>query len=195
MDKSTQKLARRPLFAFVATACVALAATVAQTATAQPAGGPGMGMGMMGLMDGGPGMGHPGPRGHHGPDFGAREIKRMLDLVKATPEQRAQIKTITDTARTEMQAQREAARKLHEQGRAIFAQPNIDAAAAEALRQQMLAQHDQVSKRALQVMLDVSAVLTPEQRKTLADRLAERRSRMERHHREHIKGGDGQPAR
>jgi Spy/CpxP family protein refolding chaperone len=48
----------------------------------------------------------------------------------------------------------------------------------------MLAQHDQASKRKMQVMLDVSRVLTPEQRKTLADRMAKRRAMMERHHSE-----------
>ena len=36
----------------------------------------------------------------------------------------------------------------------------------------MLAQHDQASKRTLQAMLDVSRVLTPEQRKALAERMA-----------------------
>jgi Spy/CpxP family protein refolding chaperone len=33
----------------------------------------------------------------------------------------------------------------------------------------------------LQMMLDISAVLTPEQRKALAERMAQRRSMMERH--------------
>ena len=64
---------------------------------------------------------------------------------------------------------------------ALFAQPTVDARAAETLRQQMLAQHDQVSKRALQAMLDVSRVLTAEQRKALADRMAQRKAMMERH--------------
>jgi periplasmic protein CpxP/Spy len=77
--------------------------------------------------------------------------------------------------------QREAGRKLHEQGQALWAQPTVDARAAETLRQQMLAQHDQASKRGMQLMLDVSRVLTPEQRKQIAERLQQRRSMMERH--------------
>ena len=67
------------------------------------------------------------------------------------------------------------------------AAPNVDAAAAESLRQQMLQQHDQASRRMLQAMLDVSKVLTPEQRvklgermKQRADTMRERRQRMER---------------
>ena len=67
---------------------------------------------------------------------------------------------------------------------ALFTQPTVDARAAEALRQQMLAQHDQASQRMLQTMLDVSRVLTPEQRKTLSDRMQQRRSMMERHRHE-----------
>jgi Spy/CpxP family protein refolding chaperone len=104
--------------------------------------------------------------------------------VNATAEQRAQVKQILQAAQADMQAQREAGRKLREQGQALFAQPTVDARAAEALRLQMLAQHDQASKRKMQVMLDVSRVLTPEQRKTLADRMAKRRAMMERHHSE-----------
>ena len=53
--------------------------------------------------------------------------------------------------------------------------------AAETLRQQQLAQHDQASKRMLQMMVDISRVLSPEQRKTLTEKMAQRRSMMERH--------------
>lgn len=196
-NTTTTRLAQRPLRTLVATVCVAFAATLAQTAIAQPAGGPGMGhQGSpgMGMMDhqGGPGMGHHGKRGM-GMD-GERGMGRMLDLVGASPEQRTKIKAITDTARTELRAQREAGQALHEQGLAIFTQPTIDANAAEALRQKMVAQHDLASRRLLQMRLDVAAVLTPEQRKTLADRMAQRRTMMERHHAERAKA-DAKPAR
>ncbi len=154
---------------FLATLVVAVAGGLSQMAQASPhdahgghgfQGSGGMGMGMMG---------------------GGRHIERLLDAVNATPEQRTQIQQILQAARTDMSAQREAGRKLHEQGAALFAQPTVDARAAETLRQQMLAQHDQAGKRGLQVMLDVSRVLTPEQRKAVAERMAQRRSMMERH--------------
>ena len=154
---------------FTATAVVALAAGLTQTAWAAPH------------------EGHAGMRGHgeHGGMgmgmAGGRMIERMLDTVKATPEQRTQIKKIVDTARAEGAAQRDASRQLHEQGMALMTQPQIDARAAEALRQQMLVQHDQASKRRMQVMLDVSRVLTPEQRKTLAERMAQHHAMTERH--------------
>ena len=64
---------------------------------------------------------------------------------------------------------------------ALFAQPTVDARAVETLRQQQMAQHDAASKRMAQLMIDVSRVLTPEQRKALAERMAQRRALMERH--------------
>jgi periplasmic protein CpxP/Spy len=164
---STLTTARTParthhaLRLLLATLVVATAATLSQTAWAMPGGHGGhSGMGMM--ADG-------------------RHMERLLDAVNATPDQRSQIKALADAARADLRAQREAGRKLHEQGQSLWAQPTVDARAAEALRQQMLAQHDQASKRKMQLMLDVSRVLTPEQRKTLADRMQQRRSMMERH--------------
>ena len=147
---------------------VALAAGAAQTAMAQPHGGPGMG---------GPAMGGPGMMALGG----GRQIEHMLDVVKATPEQRAQIKTISDAARPDLRALHTAGRTLHDQMQALFSAPSVDARAAETLRQQQLAQHDQASKRMLQMMVDISRVLSPEQRKTLTEKMAQRRSMMERH--------------
>lgn len=158
---------------FVATAMVALLGSVSLAALAAPPEG----------GDGGGGAGGPGGHGMHGHRGldNPHHVMRMLDAVNATPEQRAQIKQIMQAAKPDMAAQREAGRKLHEQSQALLTQPNIDARAAETLRQQMLAQHDQASKRRLQLMLDMSRVLTPEQRKTLAERMNQQRSMMERH--------------
>lgn len=152
----------------LASAVLALTAGVSQTVLASPHGG-------FGGPDGHPGEGRRGMMGspHH--------VERMLSSVNATPEQRTQIQQIMQAARADMKAHHEAGRKLREQSQAVFAQPNVDARAAETLRQQMLAQHDQASKRKMQVMLDMSRVLTPEQRKTLAERMDKRRAMMERH--------------
>lgn len=157
----------RPARIAAATLVLALAAGIAQTAIAQPHGGGHAGH--RGGMAGGMALMHP------------HQTERLLDSVNATAEQRAQIKQIVQAARTDLAAQREAGRALREQGMALFAQPTVDARAAETLRQQMLAQHDQASKRGLQAMLEISAVLTPEQRKALAERMAQRKAMMERH--------------
>ena len=45
----------------------------------------------------------------------------------------------------------------------------------------MMQQHDQASRRMMQAMLEVSRVLTPEQRKLLAERMAQRGEMMQRH--------------
>lgn len=120
------------------------------------------------------------------PEHIGRGIDHMLDGLSTTDAQRAQIKQIAIAAATDLKAQREANRALRDQGRQIFAAPTVDAVAAETLRQQMLVQHDQASKRLLQAMLDVSKVLTPEQRAKMAERMKQRQSMMhERMQREH----------
>lgn len=163
-----------------------LAAVVAAAAFSLPAlsmpGGPGArdaGMqGMHGGQHGGMGEGMAMPFGH------PRRAGRLLDAVDATPEQRTQIRALVDAAQRELRAERESGRGLREQAMALFAQPTVDARAAEALRQQMLARHDNASKRMTQLMLDVSRVLTPQQRQKLAERMAQRRDLMERQQRE-----------
>lgn len=159
-----------------ATTCalVVAAAGAAVTAHAQGMGGHGRGEGAGMMMFGG------------SPEHVGRGVDRMLDGLGATDAQRAQIKQIAIAAATDLKAQHEAGRALHEKGMQIFAAPTVDAAAAESLRQQMLAQHDQASKRMLQAMLDVSKVLTPEQRAKMAERMKQRGAMMqERMQREH----------
>jgi len=143
-------------------------------------------------------QGGPGRHGDHaGPGMGMMEgrmAERMLDSVNATAEQRAQVKQITDRARVDMKAQHELGRALREQGMKLFTQPTVDANAAEALRQQMMRQHDQASRSRMQTMIEVSRVLTPEQRKQLAERMASRRDMMQRHMQER-RALEGVPAK
>ncbi len=132
---------------------------------------------------------HHGGMGRHGgwmssPEHTSRMIDRMLDGVNATDEQRSQIKQIAQSAAADLKAQRETGRALRERSMQLFTQPNVDANAVEALRQQMLQHHDQTSRRITQAMLDASRVLTPEQRVKLAERMKQRREMMERHRRE-----------
>jgi Spy/CpxP family protein refolding chaperone len=167
MTHTPMRTFNRGLAATLATAVLAIAAVTAHgSAHADPMGGGhrhGPGQGMMG----GPGM------------MGGMMSERALDAVNATAEQRAQVKQIMDAARTDMRAQHEAARPLHDQMRQLFTQPTVDARAAETMRQQLLAQHDRASQRMMQAMLDVSRVLTPEQRTKLAELMAQRRAMME----------------
>jgi periplasmic protein CpxP/Spy len=177
---------RRSMALAVATVALAAAAALALPAFAQ-GHGPGdagaqdmkelftdraMGGGFMG--------GHGGHRGMGGGHFS----ERLLDEAKATPEQKAQIRAIMESARKDLAAQRTAQQGLRQEALRVFTQPNVDANAVEALRQKRMAQHDQSSRRMSQAMLEASRVLTPEQRTQLAQRMQRRQQMMERHRHE-----------
>lgn len=167
------------------TGLLAIAASLAQPAAAHgPMGEPGgrMAAGAMGGMGGGgPGM----------PMLDGRRGERLLDSIGATAEQKTQLRQIMEGAHAELKPLREAARDLHRQMQGLFAQPTVDARTVEALRQQLLANREQASKRMMQAMLDASRVLSPEQRKQMAERMEQRRGMMQRHRaeRESIEGG------
>ncbi len=163
---------RGPWRWLLGTAVLALLAVAAQTAFAAPGD-------MQGGMHGRMHSDH-----MHGDHMQGRHLQRMLDSVNATPEQRSQIKQLADAAQADMASQRTTQRKLQADQQALFAQPTVDARAAETLRQQMQAQHEVASKRMLQLKLDISRVLSPQQRQQLAERMQKRRAMMERHHNE-----------
>ncbi len=175
------KIHSHPARLYLAGLSLALAGALATGVQAAP-GGPGM-MGQGGMMGHGP-MAGPGGQGRHGGDMFEGMMTRMLDRVNATPEQRAQIQKIMQTQATEMRAQHEAGRALRQESMALFAQPTVDAAAVEAQRQKQLALHDAASKRRTTAMLEISRVLTPEQRKQMADHMGQRGEMMQRHQRE-----------
>ncbi len=124
--------------------------------------------------------------------FGGHHLQRMLDDVKATDAQRAQIRTITDKAQADLKALHEEGRQLHEQGMDLWAAPKLDAAAAEAQRQKMLHHHDVLSQRMMQAMLDVGQVLTPEQRASIVQRMRAHHQGMWERMKAHF-GGDRRP--
>jgi protein CpxP len=141
------------------------------------------------------GMG--GPGGHEGGEgmmpFGGHHLQRMLDDVKATDAQRAQIRTIADKAQADLKALHEEGRQLHEQGLDLWAAPKLDASAAEAQRQKMLHHHDVLSQRMMQAMLDVGQVLTPEQRAGIVQRMREHHQGMLARMKAHFGGDRRQP--
>jgi Spy/CpxP family protein refolding chaperone len=148
---------------------IAITATIALSAWAQPMGGHhGGGFGGPGMFMG-------------SPEHIDRGVDHMLDRLNATDAQRTQIKQIVQQAAADLKAQHESARGLHEKGLQVFTAPTVDAAAAESVRQQMLVQHDAASRRVLQAMLDISRVLTPEQRAKIGDQIKLRHQRMQEH--------------
>ena len=168
------RTARRPFPLYRGAAIAALFAAIAAGA-ALPAAAHDHGRG-----------GHGGPYAMGAPWMGApehvaRRVDRMLEGLNVGDAERARIREIAQTAAADLGRQREAGRTMREETMRIFTAPTIDAAAAERQRAQMLAHHDAVSRRAMQAMLDIAAVLTPEQRVALAQRFAERGRHMGRH--------------
>ena len=160
-----------------------LLAAIGVSAWAQPAPPPAppgmegsMGHGMHGMHGG---MGGPGMMFGGSPEHMGRMIDHMLDGLNASDAQRSQIKQIAAQAATDLKAQAASARGLHQRGMQIFTAPTVDAAAAEQLRQQMLQQHDQMSRRVTQAIVAVANVLTPEQRAKVGERMRDRQARME----------------
>jgi Spy/CpxP family protein refolding chaperone len=131
---------------------------------------------MQGMHHGG--MGGPGMMGGS-PEHMGRMIDHMLDGLNASDAQRSQIKQIAAGAAADLKAQHEAGRALRQRSMQAFTAPTVDAAAVEQVRQQMLQQHDQMSRRMTQAMLDVARVLTPEQRARVGERMRDRQARME----------------
>jgi Spy/CpxP family protein refolding chaperone len=148
-------------------ATIAVAASLGAVAMAAPHGGPGM-LPMAG-----------------------RGLQRMLDAAEATPDQRTRIEQIAAAARADLMAGHQASQDLRRQFMAAFAQPTLDPALLESLRQQMLAEHDRTSQRVTQAMLEAGNVLTPEQRQKIAQDMAQRGDRMRHHGPE--RGGDRGP--
>ena len=90
-----------------------------------------------------------------------------LQAIGATATQQSQIQAILKQAHADVQQQRRSSGDLHRQLAQVLAAPTVDAAAAETLRQRIVAQRDSTSQRMLQARLQVAAVLTPDQRQRL----------------------------
>ena len=113
------------------------------------------------------------------PEHISRAVDHLLDGLGATDAQRVQVKQIAQGAAVDLKAQRDTGRSLRDKGMQAFAAPTVDAAAAESVRQQMIAQQDQASQRVLAAMLDIGKVLTPDQRARIGERMKQRQAMMQ----------------
>jgi protein CpxP len=94
------------------------------------------------MMDHG---GHGMHRGMGGPGMDGQRLLHMLDDIGASEAQIRQIQAIFKTAREELKAQAPQGQNLHLQMLQLWAAPNIDAAAIDALRKQAQVRHEQVA--------------------------------------------------
>lgn len=144
--------------------------------------------GPMGGPFGGPGMMF-GGFGHGAGDpaqMDARIERRMKHFaveVEATPDQTTRLTEIAKQAARDLAPLRQQGADLRKQAMALYGTTVVDRAALERLRAEQIRLADETSKRMTQAFADASDVLTPEQRKKIADRMqqfGERRGRMHR---------------
>ena len=143
--------------------------------------------GMIGvLLAGGAGVlayakeGPPGPGGmahhHRGPNPEAMRERMefatdwMLSKVKATDAQKLQVRGILTATFDDLRGLAETHRENRHALFKVLSADTVDRSQLEALRQSELALADQASRRITQALADTADVLTPEQRRELAER-------------------------
>ena len=106
-------------------------------------------------------------------------IEKMLTAVDATPDQKAQIKSILHKGFESIGPLHEKLADTHRDLHQLLSAPTIDRAALEQLRAARVGDLDQASKVMVQTFADAADVLRPEQRAKLARLMAE-------HHHPHL---------
>jgi protein CpxP len=101
-------------------------------------------------------------------------VAHVLDEVDATPEQKAQVKDIVAAATKDLEALHQQNGGIHKELHEIFTAPVIDRAKLETVRAAHMQALDAASKRCATALADAAEVLTPEQRKSLGEKMAKR---------------------
>lgn len=137
----------------------------------------------------GPGYWH-GARGFTGPltpaeleERADRAIRHAAIELEATADQQEKVRVIAKAALKDLVPIRDKARSARERAAALLTQPTLDRAAIEAFRVEQMALAEAASKRFAQALADVSEVLTPEQRRKVAEHIEWRRSHWRPWHR------------
>jgi Spy/CpxP family protein refolding chaperone len=105
-----------------------------------------------------------------------RVIRHVSIEIDATSEQQDKLRAIVRGAVKDLLPVREKVVAARATARELFTQQTIDRAAIEKLRADQIAIHDTASKRLVQAVADAAEVLTPEQRRKLADMLPPHRA-------------------
>ena len=144
-------------------------------------GGLAAGMGAKAWAHGGPGHG-PHGRGFMGGPFDPAQMDQRIERmakhlaveVDATPEQTARLAEIAKSAAKELRPMRQKVQEARQRGMELLAAPTVDRAAIERLRSEQIQAADTASKRLSQALADAADVLTPGQRKKLAEHVQQR---------------------
>jgi periplasmic protein CpxP/Spy len=100
-----------------------------------------------------------------------RGVKHLAIEIDATKEQQDKLIAIAKGAAKDLLPMREKMQAARQQAIDLFAQSAVDRAAVEKLRADQLASADDVSRRITKAFTDAAEVLTPEQRRAIADRI------------------------
>ncbi len=106
-----------------------------------------------------------------------RMARHLAVEVDATKEQTDKLAVIAKAAVKDLVPLRERIREARKQGIDLLGQPTVDRMAIEKLRAEQMANMESVSKRVAQALADAGEVLSPEQRKKLAERIEKARER------------------
>jgi periplasmic protein CpxP/Spy len=102
-----------------------------------------------------------------------RMTRHFAIEVDATVEQQAKLAVIAKAAAQDLLPLREQAQHARQEGLDLLAAPTVDRAGIERLRAAQIQLAEQASKRLAQAIADVADVLTPEQRKALAEHISQ----------------------
>ena len=165
---------RRRFFrgAAIAALLTSVVAGVGATAWAAPAGHGGWHRG--GFMGG---------RGPMSDERVEKMVKHFAVEINATQDQTAKLTTIAKAAFKDLRPLREKVREARKRGMELLSAPTVDRAAIERLRAEQIQAADALSKRMSQALADAAEVLTPDQRKKLAERMQKRHERHDRRQR------------
>ena len=105
-----------------------------------------------------------------------RGLKHFYVELDATPEQQRRLEPIVKEAARELLPLREKLHAARRRGLERLTAPAVDRGAIESLRVEQLQLAETGSRRLAQALADVAEVLTPEQRKAIAERMARHRS-------------------
>jgi len=98
-----------------------------------------------------------------------RMTKHMAIELDATPEQQVKIANIAKAAVADLRPLREKAQATRSQAVALLTAPTIDRTAIERLRTEQIGLAEAATKRIAQALADAAEVLSPDQRKKVAD--------------------------
>jgi Spy/CpxP family protein refolding chaperone len=100
-----------------------------------------------------------------------RMLKHLYVEIDATDAQRQQLAPIVKSAARDLLPVRAKMHEARRQAVELLSREHVDRAALEALRADQLRLVEQASMRLTQTLADVADILTPEQRKQLAERI------------------------